>query len=73
MSRKGNCYDNAMVESFMHTLKVERVNRRTYLNNHSAQIDVADYIDNFYNSKRRHSSIDYLSAVDYEAKLKKVA
>lgn len=73
MSRKGNCYDNAMVESFMHTLKVERVNRRTYLNNLSAQIDVADYIDNFYNSKRRHSSIDYLSPVDYEAKLKKVA
>lgn len=73
MSRKGNCYDNAIVESFMHTLKVERVNRRAYLNNLSAQIDVADYIDNFYNSKRRHSSIDYLSPVDYEAKLKKVA
>jgi transposase InsO family protein len=73
MSRKGNCYDNAMVESFMHTLKVERVNRRVYFNNLSAQIDVADYIENFYNSKRRHSSIDYLSPVNYEAKLKKVA
>ena len=70
MSRKGNCYDNAMVESFMHSLKVERVHRRTYLNKLSARIDLADYIENFYNHKRRHSSIDFLSPVQYEAKLK---
>ena len=73
MSRKGNCYDNAMVESFMHTLKVERVNRRNYLNKLSARLDLADFIENFYNHKRKHSSIDYLSPVLYEAMLRKVA
>lgn len=75
MSRKGNCYDNAMVESFFHTLKVECTNRKLYLNQFSAKVDVADYIENFYNQKRKHSSLDYLSPVLYEAmlKLKKVA
>lgn len=73
MSRKGNCYDNAMVESFFHSLKVECVNRKNYLNRFAARIDIADYIENFYNSKRRHSSLDYLSPVNYEAMLKKVA
>jgi putative transposase len=73
MSRKGNCYDNAMVESFMHTLKVERVHRRNYINRLAAKLDIAYYIENFYNQKRRHSALDYLSPVQYEAKFRRVA
>lgn len=66
MSRKGNCYDNAIVESFMHTLKVECVHQRKYQSRSEARRDIADYIENFYNTKRMHSSLDYLSPVEYE-------
>lgn len=66
MSRKGNCYDNAMVESFFHTLKVERVHRRNYKSREEAKSDIANYIINFYNHKRLHSSLDYLSPVEFE-------
>lgn len=66
MSRKGNCYDNAMVESFFHTLKVERVHRRTYKTREEAKRDIENYIINFYNNKRLHSSLDYMSPVEFE-------
>ena len=66
MSRAGNCYDNAMVESFFHTLKVERVNRRNYRTKKEALDDVIDFIENFYNTKRSHSSLDYVSPDEYE-------
>lgn len=66
MSRKGNCYDNSMVESFFHTLKVELVHRKKYLSRSQADEDINDYIWNFYNSKRRHSSLDYMSPNQYE-------
>lgn len=72
MSRKGNCYDNAMVESFFHTLKVELIHRRRYASRQEARTDIEDYIIGFYNSIRRHSSIDYLSPNLYE-KLKPTA
>ena len=72
MSRKGNCYDNAMVESFFHTLKVELIHRRRYPSRQEAINDIQDYIQGFYNSIRRHSSIDYLSPNLYE-KLKPLA
>ena len=66
MSRKGNCWDNAVVESFFSTMKAEldpiEGASRAY-----ARSAVVDYISNFYNSKRRHSSIGYLSPIDYEA------
>ena len=60
MSRAGNCYDNALVESFFHTLKVERVHRRKYLTRASAKIDIENYINYWYNSQRRHSSLGML-------------
>lgn len=66
MSRKGNCYDNAMVESFFHTLKVERTHRQRYRTREEARKDIENYIHCFYNVKRRHSSLDYRSPNDYE-------
>ena len=72
MSRKGNCYDNAMVESFFHTLKVELVHRKKYLTRNEAREDIQKYIAGFYNTERRHSSLDYLSPIQYE-QLNKIA
>jgi len=71
MSRPGNCYDNAVVESFFRTLKVERVYDRRYATLEAAQRDLAQYIDIFYNRVRRHSTLGYVSPVVYE--LQKVA
>ena len=73
MSRKGNCYDNAMVESFMHTLKVECVYQRRYLTRQEAHKDIGEYIEQFYNQRRRHSSLDYCSPVEYEMHSKWIA
>lgn len=66
MSRKGNCWDNAVMERFFLNLKMERVWRRDYANPEEAMRDVMDYIVNFYNSNRLHSSLGYLSPNDYE-------
>ena len=66
MSRRGNCRDNAVVESFFQLLKRERIKRRTYLNREQARQDVFDYIEMFYNPIRRHSHNDGLSPVKYE-------
>jgi putative transposase len=66
MSRTGNCYDNAMVESFFHTLKVECVYQNKYITKQQAKEDIQNYIHNFYNNQRRHSSLDYLSPNQYE-------
>jgi transposase InsO family protein len=68
MSRKGNCYDNALVESFFHTLKVEHVYRYDFDNLDQAKQSIVDYIENFYNKKRSHSALDYVSPVDFELK-----
>ena len=73
MSRAGNCYDNALVESFFHTLKVERVHRRKYLTRDSAKIDIENYINYWYNSQRRHSSLGMLSPIEFLKALKKAA
>jgi putative transposase len=70
MSRTGNCYDNAMVESFFHTLKVERVNLKNYQTKKETLDDIINYIENWYNKKRSHSSLDYLSPTEYEAQYK---
>jgi putative transposase len=61
MSRSGNCYDNAITESFFSTLKVELVNRYKYQSHKLAEADISSYIDNWYNPKRIHSSIGYTS------------
>nr|WP_143017541.1 IS3 family transposase [Catalinimonas alkaloidigena] len=67
MSRKGNCWDNAPVESFFATLKRERVYHRHYTTRAEAKRDIFQYIEVWYNRKRRHSSLGYLSPVKYEA------
>jgi putative transposase len=66
MSGRGNCYDNAVVESFFGLLKRERVNRVRYRTRDEARADIFDYIECFYNRKRRHSYIGYISPVDFE-------
>ena len=76
MSRRGDCWDNAVAESFFGSLKQERVQWRYYQTRFEAQQDVLNYISMFYNSYRLHSYLDYVSPNQYEAemaKLKKVA
>ena len=65
-SRKGNCYDNAVTESFFHTLKTEHVFWRKYKTRAEARQDIFNYIESFYNRERRHSKLDYISPADYE-------
>lgn len=66
MSRRGNCHDNAVVESFFQLLKRERVKRKVYSTRDDARSDIFDYIEMFYNNKRKHGSNDLLSPVEYE-------
>ena len=66
MSRKGDCWDNAAMESFFSTLKIERVNRRRYKTRNEVRADVFDYIERFYNPKRRHSTLGGISPVEFE-------
>ncbi|OEZ65078.1 IS2 transposase TnpB [Janthinobacterium sp. HH103] len=66
MSRRGNCHDNAVAESFFQLLKRERIRRKTYGTRDEAKQDVFDYIEMFYNPKRRHSFSNDLSPVEYE-------
>jgi putative transposase len=66
MSRSGDCWDNAAMESFFSTLKTERCNRKIYRTRDEARADVFDYIERFYNPRRRHSTLDYLSPLEYE-------
>jgi len=66
MSRKGDCRDNAPMESFFHTLKTERVHHRAYTTRDEARRDLFGYIEGFYNSRRLHSALGYLSPADYE-------
>ena len=67
MSRKGDCWDNAVAESFFGSLKQERVHWRNYQTRFEAQQDVLDYISMFYNSYRLHSYLGYMSPNQYEA------
>ncbi len=76
MSRKGNFWDNAVVERFFRSLKTERTNHQRYASREVARRDVVDYILMFYNSQRLHSTLGYRSPTDYETKyleLQKVA
>jgi putative transposase len=66
MSRSGNCWDNAAMESFFSTLKTERTHRRSYQTRDEAKADVFDYIERFYNLRRRHSTLGYLSPAEFE-------
>ncbi len=66
MSRRGNCHDNAVAESFFQLLKRERIKRHIYSTRDDARSDVVDYIEMFYNSRRRHGFNEMLSPVEYE-------
>jgi len=69
MSRKGNCWDNAPVESFFATLKKELVHRENYRSREEAKASLFHYIEVFYNRQRRHSALGYLSPAEYERRL----
>ncbi|TXI09755.1 MAG: IS3 family transposase [Polynucleobacter sp.] len=67
MSRRGNCWDNAVAESFFGSLKKERIKKRIYKNRTLAINDIADYIESFYNSSRRHSHLSGMSPEQFES------
>jgi putative transposase len=66
MSRSGNVWDNAAMESFFSSLKTERTARKVYRTRDDARADVFDYVERFYNPRRRHSTLGYLSPVEFE-------
>ena len=66
MSHKGDCWDNAPMESFVHTLKTERVHHRVYATRDQARRDLFQYIEGFYNPRRLHSALGYISPADAE-------
>ncbi|HIG7360923.1 TPA: IS3 family transposase [Klebsiella pneumoniae] len=66
MSRRGNCHDNAVAESFFQLLKRERIKKKIYGTREEARSDIFDYIEMFYNSKRRHGSSNQMSPTEYE-------
>jgi len=68
LSRSGNVWDNAAMESFFSSLKIERVAGKVYRTRDQARADVFDYIERFYNLRRRHSTIGYLSPMEFEAR-----
>lgn len=69
MSGRGNCYDNAAMESFFHTLKTELVHHRRYQTQYEARAEVFEYIEVFYNRQRQHSALGYKSPAEFEAEL----
>jgi putative transposase len=66
MGSKGDCFDNAVAESFFATLKKELINRRSWPSKAELRTEVFDYIEVFYNRERRHSTLGQLSPADYE-------
>lgn len=73
MSSTGNCYDNAVVESFFHTLKTEHIDQEKFNTREEAKRSIFEYIEVFYNKKRSHSFLGYLSPEEYEIKWSKQA
>ena len=69
MSRKGDCYDNAAMESFFHSLKVEQTEDQRYATREEAKADVFEYIEAYYNRQRRHSTLNQQSPCDFEARM----
>jgi transposase InsO family protein len=70
MSSKGNCWDNAVSESFFHTLKTECVNHENYATREAARESIFDTIEVLYNRQRLHSSNGYLSPIEFEKQFK---
>ena len=73
MSRKGDCWDNAVAESFFATLRVELVDDERYATRHAAETSIGDYIERFYNVERLHSHLDYVSPIEFELKARVAA
>ncbi len=73
MGSVGDCYDNALCESFFASLECELTGRRRFATRYEARLALFEYIEGFYNTHRRHSSLGYLSPVNYERRLKKTA
>ncbi len=71
MSRRGNCHDNAVAESFFKLLKRERIRRRTYTNREDARQNIVEYIELIYNPKRKHTNNGMLSPVDFDTRQQK--
>ncbi len=69
MSRRANCYDNAVVESFFATLEWELIDRCDWATRDAARVAIFDYLECWYNRQRRHTSLSYLSPMEYEQKL----
>jgi putative transposase len=69
MSRKGNCYDNALIESFWSSLKYELVYHQRFVSFAQARTAIFDYIETFYNWSRLHSSLAYQSPIKFESQL----
>ena len=68
MSRKGDCWDNAVAESLFSTLRTERVHHRLYRNRAEAKRDIFEYIEVFYGRVRLHSTLEYLSPAQFESR-----
>ena len=66
MSRRGDCWDNAVAESFFATLEKELLDQDVFYTRARARTVITDYIENYYNNTRRHSYLDYLSPLEYE-------
>ena len=66
MSKKGDCWDNAVAESFFHTLKVELIHRMKFKTREEAKRRIFEYVEMYYNRKRAHSTLGYLSPFEYE-------
>ena len=73
MGSVGNCYDNALCESFFASLECELLDRRRFATKAEARLALFEYIEGFYNTRRRHSSLGYLSPVNFERRFKKTA
>jgi putative transposase len=65
----GNVWDNAAMESFFSSLKIERVHQRSYTTRQEVRADIFDYIERFYDTRRRHSTIGYLSPMEFELRM----
>ena len=68
MSRKGNCYDNAVVESFFSNLKNELIHHRRFISREQARAEIFEYIEVFYNRQRVHSKLRFVSPMEYESR-----
>jgi putative transposase len=73
MSRKGDCWDNAVAESFFATLRVELVDDERYTTRDAAKASIGDYIERFYNAERLHSHLGYISPIEFELKARVAA